>query len=155
MTSKTKDFLNTIGINETYMEYFQDSTIEKVIINKNTNRFHFIFNISKLLPIKVYNDLLSSLQEAFHHDITLEIKYQILDDTISEYINEIINEYSNKEIRYGVFKNREIKLIDNRIEYPIYNKIEELNINSIKKEIESKLKKYSINIQFMLYFFIN
>ena len=73
MDNKLQDFLNTIGINEDYMEYFGESTIEKVVINKNTNRFHFIFNIDKLLPIKVYNNLLSSLQEAFHHDITLEI----------------------------------------------------------------------------------
>ena len=145
MDNKLQDFLNTIGIDEDYMEYFKESTIEKVVINKNTNRFHFIFNVDKTLPIKVYNNLFSSLQEAFHHDITLKINYQEINNTVEEYINEIINEYAKKEIRYSVFKNRKIYLNEDRIDFPVHNKIEELNMNNIQNEINVKLKKYGFN----------
>ena len=145
MNNKLLDFLNTIGIDEDYIDYFKESTIEKVIINKNTNRFQFIFNIDKVLPIKVYNNLNSLLQEAFHHDITLKINYKEINNTIEEYLNEIINEYAQKEIRYVVFKERKITLNKNKIDYPTYNKVEQLNINNIKNEIENKLKDYGFN----------
>ena len=72
MNNKLLDFLNTIGIDEDYIDYFKESTIEKVIINKNTNRFQFIFNIDKVLPIKVYNNLNSSKLVLRHFNLNLD-----------------------------------------------------------------------------------
>ena len=46
MDNKLQDFLNAIGIDEDYVDFFNESTIDKVIINRNTNRFHFVFNIT-------------------------------------------------------------------------------------------------------------
>ena len=152
MKNKTEDFLNTIGINEEYMNKFNESTIEKVIVNNTKNSFHFILNIEKTLPIKVYNDLLNSLKEAFNHKVILTINYKKNDDAnIKEYIEKIISDYANEELRYSVFKNREIEINNNVILFPVYNKIEEINIKNIEKEIEKKLKDYSINnIEFQI-----
>ena len=52
-----EEFLNTIGLDEDNMVYFENSNIEKVSINKKNNRFNFIINIENSLPLKVYNDL--------------------------------------------------------------------------------------------------
>ena len=135
MENKTLEFLNTIGINEDYLDYFKDSYVEKVSINKQTNRFHFILNINNILPINVYEDLLESLKESFHHEITLTINYNTNNYTnIEEYINKIINNYTKEELRYAVFKDRQIEINDQTILFPVYNKIEAININSIKKE---------------------
>ena len=57
MEKKMEVFLNNIGINEDYLTYFENSYIEKVLINKSTNRFSFIFNLDQIIPIEVYDDL--------------------------------------------------------------------------------------------------
>ena len=148
MKNKIEDFLNTIGINEEYMPYFNNSKIENIIINKNTKRFHFIFKIDNTLPIDIYDDLKYSLKEAFHNEVTLEILYQNNDtEIIEEYLNNLLEEYTKKELRYGVFKNRKIKIDNDNIIFPVYNKIEELNISNIKKELERKLSDNSINLK--------
>ena len=36
------------SINEDYLNYFNNSIIDKVVINKKTNRFHFVFNIDNI-----------------------------------------------------------------------------------------------------------
>ena len=76
MNEKMENLLNQIGINEDYIDYFKESYVDKVVIEKSTNRFHFIFHIEHILPIEVYDDLLSCLKEAFHHDITLSLNYE-------------------------------------------------------------------------------
>ena len=45
MNDKMETFLNTIGINEDNMPYFENSQIEKVLINQDTKRFNFVFKI--------------------------------------------------------------------------------------------------------------
>ena len=151
MNNKTEEFLNTIGIDEDNMIYFENSSIEKVSINKSTNRFHFFFKIEDVLPLKVYNDLKSSIQNSFNHKITITVTYTNNNyEKIEEYLNKIIDDYAQKEIRYGIFKNRKIKQKDNIISFPIYNKIEEINISNIKEEIEKKLKDYGFNIKLEL-----
>ena len=148
MNNKMEEFLNTIGINEDYLQYFTNSSIDKVVIKKNTKRFHFIMNIDKTLPINVYKDLLSSMKNAFHNDITLEINYQSLSsELIEEYLTEFIEKYANKELRYGVFKNRKVNIENDEIFFPVYNKIEELNLSNIKKELERNLKKYNLKLK--------
>ena len=53
MLEKTKNLLNQIGISEDYMDYFKDSYVEQIIINKATNRFHFKIHLNNILPISV------------------------------------------------------------------------------------------------------
>ena len=143
MIEKTEQLLNQIGLNEDYMEYFNESYVEKVVIEKSTNRFHFIFHLNNLLPIHIYDDLLLCLKEAFHHEIALTLNYDGNDYSgVEEYLNRIIAEYATEGIRYSVFQNRTINRKGTIIEFPIYNKIEELNIKHIQKEIEQKLKKF-------------
>ena len=45
MDEKQLKFLDTIGINEDYMKYFEGSRVLKVLIDKNSNRFHFVIKI--------------------------------------------------------------------------------------------------------------
>ena len=146
MLKKTEKLLNQIGINEDYMNYFEGTYVEQIIIDKSTNRFHFIFRLNKILPIEAYNDLLSCLKEAFHYDIELTLNYDGDDySLVSSYLNRIMQDYANSGVRYKVFIDRNITTNGTNIDYPIYNKIEELNINNIIHELESKLKKYGFS----------
>ena len=94
MKEKMEILLNQIGINEDYLEYFHGSYVEKVVIEKSTNRFHFVFHLDTLLPIVVYDDLLKCLKEAFHRDITVCFCYDGSDySNVLEYLERIISGY--------------------------------------------------------------
>ena len=145
MQEKFIDLLNQIGINEDYLDYFINSYVEKVIINRSNKKFHFILKIDNLLPPNVYSDLLTSLEDSFTSGIKLTINYNNYDnDIISEYLNNIIKDYAQKEMRYNVFIDREISIENNIITYTAYNQIEELNLKNIEKDIVKKLEEYNI-----------
>ena len=142
MKEKTNKFLNQIGINEDYISYFKDSYVEEIIVEKTTKRFHFIININNILPINVYDDLLNCLKETFNNETILTLNYDGYNySNISDYLNRLIEEYAKNSMRYNVFINRNIKVNETTIDYPIYNKIEELNFKNISHELELKLKK--------------
>ena len=127
MQEKTTKLLNQIGINEDYLTYFESSYIKEIIIDKQSNKFHFIINTKNILPINVYDDLLNCLKETFSHEINFTIDYDGTDyNNCFEYLNRLMTKYAEESVRYNVFVNREIKVIDNLVEYPIYNKIDEL-----------------------------
>ena len=146
MFEKTQELLNQIGINEDYLESFQDSYIEEIIIDKSANSFHFSMHLNNILPLQVYDDLLTCLKEAFNHKIKLTLNC-VSDDysKVGEYLNRLMLEQSQKSMRYKTFLNREVIINQTDIQFPIYNKIEELNFNNIIKELESALKKYGFS----------
>ena len=150
MEKKMEVFLNQIGINEDYLTYFEESNVEEVKVSKETNRFHFFIKVNQPLPYPVYQDLFTSLKEAFHHEIKLTlISSKNTYQEISPYIKEIIKEYANVSMRYNVFLDREAKINEEKVEYPVYNKIEELNLKNIERELINKLKEYGFaNLDF-------
>ena len=146
MDSKLLRLLNQIKVRNDYIEYFNNTHIDKVIIDKSTNSFNFILRVSNILPYKVYKELLDKLQSEFNNKTTLNILYEGNDyNLISEYLNIIIDEYAKDSIRYNVFKDRVPNINNNIVDYPVLNKIEEININNILNEIINKLKKYGFN----------
>ena len=103
MTEKMEKLLNQIGINEDYMDYFKYCYVEQILIDKTTNRFHFIIHLNNLLPINVYDDLLTCLKEAFHREITITLNYDGNDYSLaSDYLNRIMMEYATTAVRYNV-----------------------------------------------------
>ena len=143
MDDKQLKFLETIGINEDYVQYFDGSFVEQVKVDKNYYRFHFIIKIKNILDIEVYEDLLTCLKEAFSYDIKLTLNYEGTDySKVGGYLNRIIEEYSKESIRYSVFKDREVETTENKINFYVFNKVEELNISSKEKDITDKLKIY-------------
>lgn len=142
MNHKMETFFNQIGLSSEDMTYLKGSNIEKVVIAKSTNRFHFIIKLEEILPPAIYDHLCHKLQEAFHHDIKLTLNYEGEDYTkVAEYLTRIIDKYAQEGIRYRVFKDRKIFQEATKIEFPVYNKIEELNMKNIITEVEQKLKQ--------------
>ena len=150
MNDKIKKFLETIGINEDYVEYFLGSNIEKVLIDKKSSRFHFIMGITDIIDTEVYDDLLECLKDAFSYDISWTLKYDGDDySKVSGYLNKIIEEYSRDSIRYGVFRDRELVIDGRNVKFLVFNRVEEMNINSKVRDITNRLKEYGFsNINF-------
>ena len=150
MNEKMNRFLEQIGINEDYVNAFENSEVLKVLIDKESSRFHFIIKLGNILDIDVYDDLLLSLKEAFNYEIKLTLKYEGEDySKVSYYINRIINEYSKDSIRFGVFKDRKIEIDGKKINFLVFNKIEEMNISNKVNDISKRLKEYGfIDVDF-------
>ena len=56
MSDKLEMLLNKIGVNEDYIEYFQDGFVEKVVIDKKSNSFNFIVHVHNIPHIYVYDN---------------------------------------------------------------------------------------------------
>ena len=146
MDEKMLKFIETIGINEDYVQYFEGSIVKKVLVDKKSNHFHFIIKISNILDFDVYKDLLDCLKEAFTYDIKLTLEYDGDDySKVSDYLNKIFEEYSVDSIRYSVFKDRKVETNNKEVNFFIHNKVEELNIKQKEKDITDKLKVYGFN----------
>ena len=146
MNEKLERLLNHIGINEDYLEFFKNSSIEKIIIDKKTNSFNFYLKMDNIPSFDVYQDMYNCLAHEFNKKIQLFIIYDELNyQNISSYLNNIIKEYAKESIRYNVFIDREIEVINNQVNFKVYNKIEEINIQNITNDILKKLRKYGFN----------
>ena len=127
MNEKLERLLNHIGINEDYLEFFKNSSIEKIIIDKKTNSFNFYLKMDNIPSFDVYQDMYNCLAHEFNKKIQLFIIYDELNyQNISSYLNNIIKEYAKESIRYNVFIDREIEVINNQVNFKVYNKIEEI-----------------------------
>ena len=143
MDSKLEKLLNHIGINEDNMQYFNNSYVNKVVVDKNDNTINFIITMDSIPNINVYDDVLNCLNHEFSSKIRLEFDCQKEKYTnIEEYFNRIIDNYAKDSARYNVFKNRNIEANNNEVIFKVFNKIEEINIKNIENDIIKKLQKY-------------
>lgn len=146
MDEKLRKLLDKIGVNEDYLDYFNGSFIDKVVIDNDNNSFCFKLRVNSIFPYVVYEDFLSCLKSEFNVLVSLNILYDGDDySLVGEYFNKIIKDYSNESIRYSVFKDRELIVCDKRVELVTVNRIEEININNISMDIVNRLKKYGFN----------
>ncbi len=146
MDNKLERLLNSIGINEDYLDYFKDGFVEKVVVDRDTNAFCFCVRVNEIVPYVVYEDFLSCLKSEFNILISLEILYDGSDySRVREYVNKIISDYCNDSIRYGVFRDRELNISGKRVEFFVYNKIESINMNNISNNVVDRLRKYGFN----------
>ena len=143
MDSKLVKLLDRLNINKDNYEYFNNAKIDKLVIEKSTNTWKLLLNIESILPYDIYKELLDKLNAELHKNTKLEIISNTNDySNINDYFKEIIKNISANSTRYNVFENRELDIENNRAILNVYNKIEEVNIESIKDKIEKELKKY-------------
>ena len=76
MDSKLEKLLNHIGINEDNMQYFNNSYVNKVVVDKNDNTLNFIITMDSIPNINVYDDVLNCLNHEFSSKIRLEFDCQ-------------------------------------------------------------------------------
>ena len=150
MDKKLEKLLDYIGVNEDYLKYFRESKINKIVAHKETGGLDFFIDVDLIPPYKVYRDVYDSLRCEFSERISLSfISNSTNYSNIATYLNSIIDYYSKNSIRYNVFKDRDIDVDKNRVIFKVFNKIEELNIKNIERDIVKKLKGYGfLNVLF-------
>src|SRR5690625_3609549 len=80
--------------------YFQSSQIVKLTVYRETKRWHFTFEVERILPIEVYRTFLDHLRETFHHLATVEVTIHVNDEscdkqTIEQYWEYFITQLEN------------------------------------------------------------
>src|SRR5690625_4722017 len=70
--------------------YFQHSRIKKLTVYREEKRWHFVFQLERLLPITVYRTFLDHLRETFQHIATIETTIEPDDDHCD---NELVTQY--------------------------------------------------------------
>ena len=150
MDNKLERLLNQIGITEDYMECFKDSSVDKVVIDRESNSFNFIIKMGSIPQISVYDDVLECLRREFNANVSLNFVYDGDDySNILGYLSRIIGHYAKDSIRYNVFLDRDVTTNGKNVVFKVFNRIEEINLGNIKNDIVRKLKQYGfLNVSF-------
>lgn len=149
MQEKLEKLLKEIGIDEEYLSYLKNASIEKIIIYDQNKQMDCIINTEEVLPIEVYNNILYKLISYFHdiEIIKLLIKPLNIDNSLIEnYYLNIMKNICLDRAKYNVFLEREIQVVNNTINIKTYNKVECTNMLSLKQELIDKLYAYGFNV---------
>ena len=87
MDNKTKILLDKIGIDENSYQYFNDAVITKIKVNSKTNNWNIFITKTKLLPLKVLEELESKKMLLDDKASSIEFVFQIEDPDMDEYLN--------------------------------------------------------------------
>src|SRR5690625_2662238 len=80
--------------------YFQSSKIVKLTAYREEKRWHFTFQLERILPITVYRTFLEHLRETFQHIATIEVTIHVNeahgdDKTVKQYWEYFVSELEN------------------------------------------------------------
>ena len=118
MQDKLQKLFNEIGLEDNLLSYFNNASIEKVIIYDNNKLLDFIINTSEVLPIDVYNNVLYKLIAYFTtiDEIKLIINPSNIDNSkIFEYYLDIMKNICLDRNKFNIFLDREVDIDDNVI----------------------------------------
>lgn len=87
MDNKTKILLDKIGIDENSYQYFNDAVITKIKVNSKTNNWNVFITKTKLLPVKILEELESKKMLLDEKANNIEFVFQIEDPDMDEYLN--------------------------------------------------------------------
>jgi len=146
MEEKLERLLVRINLNKEYFAKFNNASIEKVVIDKNTNKWTIFLKLDNILPFNIYKELKDKLIENIHNKINIEIHTNTNDySNIDEYFKSLIDEISKESTRYKIFKKRNLDIDNVNITLKVYNRIEQINIENILDKLTKNLKQYGFN----------
>src|SRR5690625_285940 len=105
---KMKVLLEQIKLPENIVaSYFQSSQIVKLTVYRETKRWHFTFEVERILPIEVYRTFLDHLRETFHHLATVKVTIHVNDESCDKQTIEQYWEYFITQIGRASCRERE------------------------------------------------
>ena len=148
MQDKLEKLLLQIEMESDSFKYFNNGSIEKVIVYDENKLWEFVIRVNKNIPKEVYEEFLNKLKITFNNaekvDLILLIDNKS-SDYVGDYFRSIINNLSKESARYNVFLDRDINIEDNCILFSVYNKVEKANMIQASNVINDKLKKYGFD----------
>ena len=148
MHDKLELLLTKINFPET--KYFKNGKLEKIICNKNKEKYAFLINLENVLPLDIFLEFDKLLKQTFISAKEVESKFtceNYTEENINNYYKYYLKEYSKSAPLLEAFIDVKPTLEDNNLILKLANKAEQLKFNSIKKELEQKLQNNGFNIK--------
>ncbi|HOO67939.1 MAG TPA: PolC-type DNA polymerase III [Bacilli bacterium] len=135
MQDKLKTLFEKINLDEEYYHYFNDATLDKIVISKKNKTCCFKLTLKDMLPLDFYLIFLNLLKDSFLdkdkiEEVSISFNYENINyDYLIDYYKLSIENLNTKASK--IFIDNAVILEDNKIKIEVLNKVE-----------ESKLKKY-------------
>ena len=72
------------------MQFFNGAEIEKLSIERETKKWHFLFNLQQIIPANVHTRLRTQLTSTFAHIANVSFSLHVLNPQINE---ELVKDY--------------------------------------------------------------
>lgn len=155
MQDKLTILLDKINLPKEARNYFADGNLEKIVCNKNQDKYVFLININEVLPLGVFFDFEDLLCKTFSSAKSVEAKFTTKNydlESLTDYYRHYMGEYSKHAPLLEMFVNSNLVLEGDELILEVANKAEEMKFLSIKEELEKKLKYagFDINIKLVI-----
>lgn len=147
MDDKIKRLINQINLENQYISYFEDATLDKVVVYDDDKMWQFIITIKNNIPYSLYNNFINKLKQTFKKPSAIDLIFKAKkndDNLIIASFNDILKEMADDKISLKMFEDRLIKNAEN-YQITVFNKIEFINIKKIINEIKLKLEKCGVS----------
>ena len=123
---------------EWHEQYFQDSSLDKVVVYKKEKYWHFYITLQKVLPFTVYEAFLAYTEKAFSHIAAIKMNVNAVQNEIeatefSGYWNLFVKQQENLIPTHQQILERGPRLEGNQLTIPVSTDAEAV---SLKKRIE-------------------
>ena len=149
MQNKIELLLKQINIDEEDKKYFNEASLDKIICNKNKDKYAFCITIKNALPLKTYINFNEKLKNKYSNAIVTSVlkadNFKL--ENIIEYYRYYIEKYSKEAPLLKEFIDSKLSLEENILYIEIINKAEEMKIESIIKQLEKDLNNSGFQIK--------
>ncbi len=128
--------------------YFENGKLDKIICNKNKDKYLFCLSLNNILPINMYQNFIHNLKKHFNQvNVSAKIiANNYTEKDLKEYYNHFLENYSKQAPLLKMFININISLDDDNLIVNLTNKAEEMKFKSIKDNLKEDLNKAGFNI---------
>ena len=128
--------------------YFENGKLDKIICNKNKDKYLFCLSLNNILPINIYQNFIHNLKKHFNQvNVSAKIiANNYTEKDLKEYYNHFLENYSKQAPLLKMFININISLDDDNLIVNLTNKAEEMKFKSIKDNLKEDLNKAGFNI---------
>ena len=135
MQNKIELLLKQIKIEDEEESFFKEASLDKIICNRNKDKYAFCISLKNALPLKTYINFNEKLKNKYNNaKITSMLKVQNYNiDNIIDYYRYYIEKYSKEAPLLKEFIDSKLILEENILYIEIINKAEEMKLESIKK----------------------
>ena len=149
MQNKIELLLKQIKIEEEEESFFKEASLDKIICNRNKDKYAFCISLKNALPLKTYINFNEKLKNKYNNaKITSMLKVQNYNiDNIIDYYRYYIEKYSKEAPLLKEFIDSKLILEENILYIEIINKAEEMKLESIIKQLEKDLNNSGFQIK--------
>ena len=149
MNDKLNLLLTQINLKSENIKYFENGKLEKIVCNRNKDKYAFYLSLEKILPLKTYIEFNNLLKQKYKNmTITSKIKAKSFNiENLEDYYRHFIKLYSKEAPLLAEFIDSKILLEEDKLIIEVSNTAEEMKLGSIKKELEKELNKAGFPIK--------